>query len=134
VADVGSNDSGTPIITQGQQAWQTFGTPLKKRIAALRPIVQSSGVARFNLGLGFDYQPSGLQFPGATIGPLNALIWGAGLWGAPRIWSSGYGATDPRWHIGGGEGGAIGISLGSIAAVGTTWISTDLLIEPGTAL
>jgi hypothetical protein len=133
-ADVGVNDNGAPILTQGQQAWQTFGTPLKKRVAALRPIVQSAGVAMFNLGLGFDYQASGLQFPGDTIGPLNALTYGANNWGAPRVWGSSVGITDPRWHIGGGEGAAVGISLASNAAVGTTWIRTDLLIEPGSAL
>jgi hypothetical protein len=133
-ADTGVNDNGAAILTQGQQAWQTFGTPLKKRVAALRPIVQSLGVAQFNLGLGYDYQNSGLVFPGDTIGPLNALQWGANNWGAPRVWSSGGGVTDPRWHIGGGEGAAIGISFSAIAAVGTTWIRTDLLIEPGSAL
>ncbi len=133
-ADIGATDNLSPILTQGQQAWNTFETPLIKRVVALRPIVQSNGIAMFNLGLGFDYQLSGLTFPGETVGLLNTLIWGAGNWGPPRVWGGRIGVTDPRWHIGGGQGSAIGISLSANASVATTWIRTDLLLEPGRAL
>jgi hypothetical protein len=133
-ADIGAHDAGSPILCQGQQAWQTFQTPLIKRVTAVRPVVQSNGVAMFNLGLGYDYQLSGISFPGETVGLLNALIWGAGNWGPPRVWGGNIGVTDPRWHIGGGQGSAVGISLAANASVATTWIRTDLLIEPGRAL
>jgi hypothetical protein len=133
-ADMGANDRGTPILSQGQQAWQTFGTPLIKRVAAVRPVVQSNGIAMFNMGLGFDYQLSGIQFPEETVGFNNALIWGAGNWGPPRVWGGGAGFTDPRWHIGGGQGSTIGLSIAANASVATTWIRTDLLLESGNAL
>ncbi len=133
-ADIGANDNGSPILTLGQQAWQLFGTPLIKRVAAIRPIVQSPGIALFNMIIGFDYQESGLQIPDATLGPLNALVWGQSNWGPPSVWSGGLGRTDPRWHIAGGEGAAIGISINANTSVGATWIRTDLLLEPGRML
>lgn len=129
-ADTGSSDNGAPILSQSQQAWQLFETPLKKRIALVRPVVQSQGVADFNFGLGFDYQAAGIQVPDSTIGAAGALIWGASTWGAPSVWG-GSGTTDPRWRIAGGEGAAIGLSLTANTIVSATWIRTDFMIEPG---
>ncbi len=131
-ADVGGSDDTTPILTQGQQAWQTFGTPLRKRVAAIRPIVQTAGIAMFSFGLGYDYAPGFLQFPSSAINPEGALTWGQSNWGAPRVW--GASSNISRWHIGGGEGGVIGISVSSNASVQTGWIRSDFLIEPGRAL
>lgn len=132
LADTGSTDDGVPILAQSQQAWQLMGTPLKKRIAALHPVVQAPGIINFIVSLGFDYQPSVIQVPDATIVTAGSMIWGTTNWGAGN-WG-GAGVTDPNWHIAGGEGGAIGIGLSVNSMVGATWIRTDLMIEPGTAL
>lgn len=129
-ADTGQNDDGAAILSQAQQAWQLFDTPLKKRIAMVRPVVQASGVAQFSFGLGFDYQPAGIQVPDSTIVGGNALIWGASNWGAPTTWG-GSGVTDPRWRIAAGEGGAVGFSLTANSMVQSIWIRTDFMIEPG---
>lgn len=135
---VSSGDLGASIPTIAQQAWQLFGTPLKKRIAAVRPVVQGAGPAYFTFGLSYDYQTDiAFSILDATIAPsATALIWGSGTWGAPSVWGSTAtgGLTDPRWRIAAGEGGAVGLSMLSNTIVPLTWIRTDFLIEPGSAL
>lgn len=132
-ADYGSTDDGNAILSQAQQAWNTFGTVTAKRVTAVRPVVQSQGLADFNFALGFDYQPAGITIPDSTITTTNSLIWGAKNWGSPQVWG-GSGVTDPRWHIAGGQGAAIGLSLVANSKIQATWVRTDLMIEPGSAL
>jgi hypothetical protein len=132
-ADTGTSDFGNSVLSYAQQAWQLFGTPLAKRVAAVRPVVQSQGLANFAFSLGYDYQTPNITIPDATIPAGQALIWGIGHWGTPWVWG-GTGVTDPRWHIAGGEGGAIGLALSANTLLQTTWVRTDFLIEPGTAL
>lgn len=129
-ADTGMSDSGSPVLSIAQQAWQLFETPLKKRVAMVRPAVQSSGLADFVFGLGYDYQPAVIQVPDATIPIGSPLIWGVTPWGAPAVWG-GDGVTDPRWRVAGGEGSAIGLALTSNTLITATWIRTDFMIEPG---
>lgn len=132
-ADTGLSDNGSAIVAQGQQAWQLFETPLKKRVTAVRPVIQANASATFNFGLGFDYQDAGISIPDTAAIANNALVWGASRWGTPTVWGAD-GVTDSRWHIAGGEGGAIGISLGVSASVKASWVRTDVMIEPGSAL
>lgn len=132
-ADTGSTDNGAAILSQSQQAWQMFDSPLFKRIALVRPIVQSNGLADFNFGLGFDYQEPSISIPDETLPLGNALVFGATSWGAPHVWG-GLGVTDPRWHIAGGEGGAIGLSLNANTQIGAAWIRTDFQVEFGTQI
>jgi hypothetical protein len=132
--DIGGTDDGNPILSQAQQAWNLFDSVTSKRVAAVRPVVQSQGLADFNFALGFDYQPPGITIPDANVlTNSNSLVWGAKNWGSPQVWG-GSGVTDPRWHIAGGEGAAIGMSLVANSKISATWLRTDLLIEPGMAL
>lgn len=132
-ADFGSTDLGKSIFALGQQAWQIFGSPLTKRIAAVRPIVQSGGLANFNFGLGFDYQPAEVTVAstGVPVG-VGGLIWGQGNWGS-SFWRGG-GVVDSRWHMAGGAGSSVGLGVAADTQTGATWIRTDFLIEPGTQL
>lgn len=135
---ISSGDLGAAITTIAQQAWQLFTSALKKRIAAVRPVVQGSGPANFSFGLSFDYQTA-IEFSilDATIAPSsNSLIWGSGSWGAPRVWGATAtgGLTDPRWRIGAGEGAAIGLTMMSATIIPLTWIRSDFMLERGAAL
>lgn len=132
-AEIGTADNGATILSSAQQAWQTLDTPLIKRIALVRPVVQSLGMAIFSFSLGFDYQLPTMTSPGATLPTGNSLVFGSSKWGAPTTWG-GVGATDPRWLISGGEGAAISPALVANTELGAIWIRTDAMIEPGSSL
>jgi hypothetical protein len=132
-ADFDSTDLGMPVFALAQQAWQIFGTPSTKRIAAVRPIVQSGGLANFNFGLGFDYQTPEVTVSGTGVpAGVGGLVWGSGNWGN-AYWRGG-GVVDSRWHMAGGAGAAVGLGIAADTSTGATWIRTDFLIEPGAQL
>ncbi len=132
-ADWDSTDNGDPITAIAQQAWQLFDSPLTKRVAAVRPIVQSGGLSNFNFGMAFDYDTPSVQVPASgTPTGVGGLIWGLGRWGS-SYWRGG-GVVNSQWKVAGGQGSAVGLGLAANTATGATWIRTDFMIEPGSAL
>lgn len=135
-AAVGFTDSdadGTrPIIASSQQAWQNFGTPLRKRLAASRIVVETNNSgASYSFDVGIDYGPVTFVTP-ITTTPLGPL-WGSVTWGA-FTWGQALPIVDTDWHIEGGEGAAFSWGVVANSRASTTWVRTDLLLEPGVAL
>src|SRR6185312_4949755 len=54
-ADTGSLDVLGAVQANGQQSWNTFEDPQRKRITAARPILESTAALSYSIGLGFDY-------------------------------------------------------------------------------
>ncbi|HEY1299247.1 MAG TPA: hypothetical protein VGF07_02045 [Stellaceae bacterium] len=119
-----------PINATAQQAWNLFGTPLEKRVAAVRPVIQSIGAADFNFSLGFDYGK-----PSVTItvnqanlrSPWNTSPWNTSPW-------SDTATVDALWHVASGDGSAVSLMVGAAGVQPLTWVRTDLRLEPGQAL
>lgn len=130
MADTGSTDLGNAIAGDGQQAWNTFGSPQRKRLTAIRPVVQSVGAVNYNFGIGFDYQAIGIS--GANNSPVVGSPWNTSPWNTSP-WSSET-TIDTRWRIGGGSGQAIGFELKINALQPVQWLRTDLKFEEGNAL
>jgi hypothetical protein len=125
-----STQVANPISATAQQAWNLFGTPLEKRVAAVRPVVQSVGPSAFSFSLGFDYGN-----PNVTIeinqasfeAPWDTTRWDASLWSDETT-------VDSQWNIGGGDGSAISLMVAAAGVQQLTWVRTDLRLEPGRAL
>jgi hypothetical protein len=122
----------TPISGFAWQAWNLFGTPNTKRIAAIRPIVRSAQNVAYRFGLGYDYAPPVLNCTATHIGsptPWNTTPWNAVPWERPVL-------TDAIWYIAEGDGSAVSIAFATEFATPKPliWVRNDLRIEPGSAL
>jgi hypothetical protein len=119
----------TPINLAGQQAWNLFGTPLEKRCAALRAIVQSIGPATYQVELGYDYQPAQVKIEVSQAA--LATPWDVSPWGSP--WSQ-EATVNTQWQIAGGDGSAISVTVAAAGYTQLNWVRSDFRIEPGAAL
>lgn len=139
-ANNGNSDVGSLAITaNGQQAWSPLGaTPqnsfnaaYRKRIAAVRPIISSSGSISYSYGIGVDYQSIIVQTPAITTPGGSA--WDVSPWDTSP-WSSETGTIDPRWRSGSGSGQSISVAISVMAQQAVSWLRTDLMVEQGTKL
>ena len=120
-----------PINVYGQQAWNLFETPLEKRVAAIRPVIQAQGDAVAHVSLGFDYGPLGAVTvdvnEAASASPWDTSPWDTSPWSSETAVSS-------EWHIAGGDGSAISVAVAAYGLKRLTWVRTDFRLEPGKAL
>jgi hypothetical protein len=130
-ADIGTLDNLGPVAANGQQAWNTFGDPSRKRITAVRPVVQSPN-APYTLTLGFDYGALNISTPStATPGvgsPWNTSPWNTSPWSTTNTVSN-------LWHAGGGTGVAVSVAVNVSSTLGAPlWLRTDFKHEKGATL
>lgn len=130
LADTGTQDLMGSISADGQQAWNNFETPVRKRMTAVRPVVQSVGAVNYAFGIGFDY--GDINVPLAGVAPNVGSPWDVSPWDTSP-WSP-ESQIDSRWRIGGGSGTSIGMRLKVQAATAISWLRTDLRFEAGNAL
>jgi hypothetical protein len=120
-----------PIIAMGQQAWNLFGTPLTKRLAAVRPVVASDGDITYDFAIGFDYQDPQVFVPVGQAAIIESLWdvspWDTSPWSVERT-------VEAQWQIASGDGSAISFAIAVQALHPLTWVRTDFRIEPGRAL
>jgi hypothetical protein len=129
-SDILSPTTNNPITSYGWQAWNLFGSPLTKRVAAIRAIVQSVGEQTVTLGLGYDYLDPSVSLTFSDAGAVSSA-WDTSPWGSP--WST-ENTVDPLWQIAGGEGTAISLALTTAGSNQKIWVRTDFRLEPGRAL
>lgn len=130
LADYGNLDDTAPVEAVSEQAWNKLGNAQRKRVAAVRPVVQSIGGISYTFDLGFDYRDLNIVLPAVTAGtgsPWNTSPWDTSPWSAESN-------VDPAWRVGGGSGTAIGFGLSVAATQPVSWLRTDLRVEGGNAL
>jgi hypothetical protein len=131
-ADTGFLDKETAIASRSQQAWQSFNSPLLKRLTASRIVVRTTNQgASYCFEVAFDYRNPGFFAPIST--PIGASIWGVSTWGE-FIWAASSLFSDMRWHMEGGEGSTLSWGIKANTKAETLWIRTDLMLEPGNML
>lgn len=133
-ADVNSDDNGAVIQASAQQAWNKADNAYRKRMCAVRPIVQSTQ-GNYNFSVGFDYASPSVSSPPALAGAAItdddgfAITDDNGLditVGVPGI--------TPSWFVSSGTGTAFSFGM-SVNSIGTTnWLRTDYRMEGGDAL
>jgi len=132
-ANINNTDSGASIPIAGQQAWQNLGTSARKRVTAIKPLIQVIGNGNYTLGLSYDYavQPGDINIavlgPEAVSSPWDTSPWNTSPWSSEVT-------VDPSWLVAGGTGAAVSLTFEGQTREPVSWISADLLIEPGTAL
>lgn len=127
-ADVGTNDNGVAIVADGQPAWNSFEDVRRKRISAVRPVLQAVSGVTYSFGVGFDYESVGLQNSSSTItsagSPWNTSPWDTSYWSPENI-------TSAKWKLIGGDGTAMGFRLRASTTEGMSWLRTDIRYEIG---
>lgn len=129
-ADNGNLDVLGTINAVGQQAWNTFSSPLRKQIAATRAVVQSTGSPSFTFSLGFDYGTINIPTTVSTStpgSPWDTSPWDISPW-SPET------SVNTLWHGGGGSGVAVGWSLAIPSNRQNMWLRTDFRGEMGSGL
>lgn len=129
-ADTGSDDGGTAIQADCQQAWNNLGSAYRKRVSSVRPIIQSTGSIQYSLGIGFDYQDANV--PVASETAASGSYWDVSTWDV-ALWSPESG-IDTQWRVSNGSGTAVSPRLRFSAQQQIQWMRTDLRIERGDAL
>lgn len=127
-ADIGFTDVGVPITFDGQTAWNTFEDPRRKRLSAIRPTLQTLGVATLNYGVGFDYETVGLTTHTQTIA-IAGSPWDTSPWNT-SYWSPETGIS-ARWSMAGGTGVAMSYRLQGTTQTALEWDRTDVRYEAG---
>lgn len=129
-ADTGALDNLGAISAVGQQAWNTFQSPLRKLLTDARPIVQSFGNLQYSFSIGFDYGNLSLSDSVATsaIGsPWDTSPWDTSPW-SPDF------QVSTLWRGAGGDGVAAGWAINLSATNAVTWLRTDFRGQLGNAL
>jgi len=127
-ADTGTLDNLGAIAATGQQAWNTFRSGVRKKVSAVRPIVQSAGQTSYTFKLAFDYNPNitisdSLSTPGGGS-PWDTSPWDTSPW-SPEA------QVSTMWTASGGSGVAVSPILAMSATQGATWLRSDFRFEQG---
>lgn len=127
-ADIGTTDGGVAISFDGQCAWNDFQDPRRKRISAVRPTLETLGVASLQFGVGFDYRDIMLTTNSSTL-PVAGSPWDTSPWNTSS-WSAETG-IDNRWRFMGGTGTAMSYRLKGSTQTNLQWLRTDVRYEIG---
>jgi hypothetical protein len=133
-ADIGYTDTAGAVKATAQQAWNKIDSAYRKRMSAMRPIVQTNESA-YNFTVGFDYGALDIPAPVAMPGP--PLTDDSGLnitdsFNVP-ITVGAYGIF-PGWHVAGDTGTAFSFGMTILSFGQTSWLRTDFRLEQGLAL
>lgn len=136
LADTGNMDGAQGVAARAQPAWNSFeqqgGATIgasRKRVGAVRPILQTTGSATYSYGLGYDFNAITATAPVAIVAggsPWDVSPWDTSAW-SPEVQISSF------WRVGGGSGQSVGILLEANSQVPTTWLRTDWRLEIGNA-
>lgn len=129
LADTGTLDNFGAIQAVAQQAWNRLDSPQRKRITAIRPLLQTAGSLAYTLAIGFDY--AALNIPVPVVTSASGSPWDISPWNTSP-WST-ENQVNVQWRVGGGSGTAIGWGINLAATKATTWFRTDIRLEGGTA-
>lgn len=128
-ADTGAMDNGANIQGIGQQAWTLLNQtgPTRKRLSALRPIIQLNGTCAYTFKVGFDYKSLVPVINGSAS--ISGSPWNTSPWNTSP-WSSEINA-DTRWRVASGSGQAMSFLLTLSSGTGGKWLRSDYRVEAG---
>lgn len=129
-ADTGTMDNGANVQANGQQAWTMLPGNTRRRISAVRPMIQAVGAGSYSFGIGFDYQNLSVVATGnvqAVGSPWNVSPWNVSQW-SPEA------SIDPTWRMATGSGQAMSIRLIASSNKAMKWLRSDFRVEQGEAM
>ncbi|MDE2105819.1 MAG: hypothetical protein KGL39_51825 [Patescibacteria group bacterium] len=132
-ADTGTDDNGTAITGDVQQAYSYFGDAGNlKRFTMARPVLQAAGNISASVALNIDFNSniptSTPTFSGGGASPWNTSAWNVTPWGKAL-------GLVRKWQTVNGVGYAGGLRMRlSAKGFAVQWMSTDFVYEPGNVL
>lgn len=129
-ANTGDTDAGAAIPADGRTAWASFGQPIRSRVTAVRPVIESEGSVNYELGVGFDFSDALTPTPSSTAA--TGSLWDTAMWDVSP-WSSEL-QTSVTWKASRGTGQSVSSRLRVNGKQKISWIRTDYRVEQGTAL
>jgi hypothetical protein len=129
-ADTGTLDVLGAVEAVGQQAWNVFQSPARKRGTDIRPIIQSYGSLSYTLSVGWDYNELNIQdqISASAVGsPWDISPWDTSPW-SPDF------EVSTSWYSSAGDGVAQGWAISLAATNSVSWLRTDFRGEIGNAL
>lgn len=126
-ADTGNTDGSDAIQGDGRQAWNSFGSAIRKRLTAVRPVVSSQGGISYEIGVGFDFRDANVSAASST--PQAGAVWDVALWDITP-WSADS-VTEINWRVASGSGQNLSPGLRVAGKQEISWLRTDFRIEVG---
>lgn len=127
-ADVGTSDNGVAINADARQAWNHLKRQNRKRITAVRVVMEAEGALSYGFGLGYDFRDAPLTTPATIVA--TGTPWGS-AWGSP--WSD-EARINTQWRVAVGSGIDISPRLTVSTVQGVSWYRTDIRFESGVNL
>lgn len=130
-ADTGTLDNTSAISANGQQSWNMFKNPARKRVTAARPVMNvATGGLTYSFGLAYDYGQVQITTDAAIVGggsPWDVSPWDVSPWSPEDLVST-------AWYAVGGSGVSISPTVAISSTNGGTWLRSDFRFEEGTYL
>lgn len=132
LADVGTSDRGTAILTKMKPAFNYFGDDRQKLFTMIRPFYQANGLATIAMALNTDFSdaaPVNLpRFTGGSGGPWNTSRWNVTPWGLPYL-------VQKNWQSAPGMGFCATVYIQTLTKdFGLEFYSFDYVYEVGDLL
>lgn len=124
------SDDGSAINADGRQAWNDFGSPLRKLIQGIRVSIEAQGAITFEYAIGIDFNDA--LVANATSTSSNQSLWDVAEWDV-ALWAAEL-IVDSKWRIARGQGYSISPRIKVSALQKISWVRTDYRIEAGAEL
>lgn len=129
-ADTGGTDASVNITADGQGAWTAMPGSMRRRVTAVRPLIQSVGIPSITFGVGFDYgdtTAAAVNDVSISGSPWDTSPWDTSPWSPEQT-------IDTHWRTAGGTGQAISFRLRASSNQQVKWLRNDFRVEQGTNL
>lgn len=126
-----TDDDGVDISADASTAWTDGGSPLRKRLTAIRPSFQVASGLEYSTGVGFDFNEP-LVTSASSISSAASSLWDIALWDV-SFWS-GELVADSTWRASKGTGYTLSTRIKASTQQELNWLRTDYRIEIGKGL
>jgi hypothetical protein len=126
----GYTDNGSAVSADGSSAWNSFSSPSRKRLAAIRPVLRTVGDIDYSVGVGFDFKD--ILTPQASSTSSATSLWDVAEWDV-ALWA-GEEVVSIKWIVRGGTGQTISTRVRVSAMQKIEWLRTDYRLEIGQGL
>lgn len=129
----GTSDNGNNIDADALQAFNYFNSKGRlKRYTMARPIFRTNGSPSVNINVNIDFDTNDTTSP-LAFSPTVYAVWDSALWDT-GVWGGDLNVLK-NWQGINGVGYCAGVRLTTASnGINLTWVSTDIVMEPGEVL
>ena len=124
----GEDDASSAIEADAIQAWSMMGSPYRKRVAAIRHILDSvASSLSYETDIGFDFGEIATPSPSvtsSTSAPWDTSPWDTTPWSSSSV-------IDASWRVASGTGQSVAARVRVNTKTPISWLRTDYRVEIG---